>query len=82
MSGSDGAWTRFNQGKPTGYDNSYGPSTLGPAGPKPTPEMEQRARLYVAGHATDATDCHRLLDMLGLLPEKTPESLDPVSHRG
>lgn len=39
-----------------------------------TPEQEQRARMFVATHATGVEDCRELLDMLGLMPEAETET--------
>lgn len=56
-------------GDDTGVELSR-PSVPSPRGQDPhrvTPEQVDRARLSVARSATDAEDCRRLLDMLGLI---------------
>jgi hypothetical protein len=40
-----------------------------------------RARRAVAHRATDADDCRRLLDILGLLPDQPPPRSSPNTQR-
>ena len=43
-----------------------------------SPDQVKRSRVVVARNATDAEDCRRLLDMLGLIDG--PDGIPPVSR--
>lgn len=61
-------WVENRKGQPGGSDFRTDDIDLGP----PLPESTiQAAASYVRSHATDATDAHNLLEMLGLLEEET-----------